>query len=139
MIFENFQLADFDLYAFISTQKGLIVFFRGSWCHHCRRQLSELRDNFSTIQKKGYEIVAISNDSTYKSSLLKTFLHLPFPVLADEDSSLITKLNLLTSYHEKSVSKPAIFIIDENKNIIWQHIGTDYDDIPSATEIMTNL
>ena len=139
----NFQLQNndntvFDLYQYGKDSFVLLVFFRGAWCSYCKRQLKDLQANVQEFGKLHIKIIAISSDTKLKSSLLKTFLKLDFPVLADRDFQVINQFNLKTIYKDKPTSKPAVFLISPKKKIEYEYIGQDYDDRLAAKQILIN-
>ncbi|OGF31092.1 hypothetical protein A2533_03565 [Candidatus Falkowbacteria bacterium RIFOXYD2_FULL_35_9] len=144
MKFENFQLknpdkSEFDLYNYLGENKGIIIFFRSTWCSFCKRQLADFQNHYDDFVQAGVKIIAISNDTELKTSLLQNFLYLKFPLLSDINSELIKKYNLSTTYKDELVSKPAIFIIDQEKNIKNTFISEDYDNVLSAKIILAKV
>jgi len=72
------------------TGKKLVVFFYPkASTPGCTAEACNLRDNWNTFQEKGYEILGVSADSPKKQQNFKTKYELPFPLLADEDKSVI--------------------------------------------------
>ena len=70
--------------------KKLVVFFYPkASTPGCTAEACNLRDNWNTFQEKGYEILGVSADSEKKQQNFKTKYELPFPLLADEDKSVI--------------------------------------------------
>jgi len=75
----NFSLKDnngeiFDLPKYVGDNRLLLVFFRGSWCNHCKKELQDLERHLNEFKKAKIKILAVSSDSAFNSSLLKTFL-----------------------------------------------------------------
>jgi len=117
----------------------LVIFFRGAWCNHCKKQLSELNNVFEQFERLDVKPVAISCDTRFKSSLLKTFLKLHFPVLSDEKFKLIDAFDLRTVYKGKEVAKPAVFLFNFEGTQIFNYIGTDYDDRLAGQEVLKEV
>lgn len=70
--------------------KKLVVFFYPkASTPGCTAEACNLRDNWSTFQKKGYDILGVSADSPKRQQNFKTKYELPFPLLADEDKTVI--------------------------------------------------
>ena len=70
--------------------KKLVVFFYPkASTPGCTAEACNLRDNWNTFQEKGYEILGVSADSPKRQQNFKTKYELPFPLLADEDKSVI--------------------------------------------------
>jgi len=70
--------------------KKLIVFFYPKAnTPGCTAEACNLSDNYKTLQNKGYEILGVSADSAKKQSNFKNKFNFPFPLLADEDKTVI--------------------------------------------------
>lgn len=70
--------------------KKLVVFFYPkASTPGCTAEACNLRDNWETFQAKGYEILGVSADSAKRQQNFKNKYELPFPLLADEDKSVI--------------------------------------------------
>jgi len=70
--------------------KNLIVFFypRAN-TPGCTAEACNLRDNYKTLQDAGYELLGVSEDSQKKQASFKNKYEFPFPLLADEDHTVI--------------------------------------------------
>ncbi|WP_422079889.1 thioredoxin-dependent thiol peroxidase [Ulvibacterium sp.] len=76
----------------LSDYKGkkLIVFFypRAN-TPGCTAEACNLRDNYAELQAQGYELLGVSEDSQRKQSNFRKKFDFPFPLLADEDHTVI--------------------------------------------------
>ena len=76
----------------LSDYKGkkLIVFFypRAN-TPGCTAEACNLRDNYAELQAQGYELLGVSEDSEKKQANFKNKYEFPFPLLADEDHTVI--------------------------------------------------
>lgn len=76
----------------LSDYKGkkLVVFFypRAN-TPGCTAEACNLRDNYKALQDAGYEILGVSADSQKKQSNFKEKYDFPFPLLADEDHTVL--------------------------------------------------
>lgn len=72
------------------TGKKLIVFFypRAN-TPGCTAEACNLRDNYRELQAQGYELLGVSADSQKKQSNFRNKFEFPFPLLADEDHTVI--------------------------------------------------
>ncbi|MEM9362550.1 MAG: thioredoxin-dependent thiol peroxidase [Bacteroidota bacterium] len=70
--------------------KKLVVFFypRAN-TPGCTAEACNLRDNYSLLQEEGYELLGVSEDSQKKQASFKNKYDFPFPLLADEDHTVI--------------------------------------------------
>ena len=72
--------------------KKLVVFFypRAN-TPGCTAEACNLRDNYQLLQEKGFELLGVSEDSQKKQANFKNKYEFPFPLLADEDHTVIEK------------------------------------------------
>ncbi|MEM6894035.1 MAG: thioredoxin-dependent thiol peroxidase [Bacteroidota bacterium] len=77
----------------LSDYKGkkLVVFFypRAN-TPGCTAEACNLRDNYSLLQEQGYELLGVSEDSQKKQANFKSKYEFQFPLLADEDHTVIS-------------------------------------------------
>jgi len=77
------SLADF-------TGKKLIVFFYPKAnTPGCTAEACNLRDNYKELQSEGYELLGVSADSEARQAKFKNKYEFPFPLLADEDHTIL--------------------------------------------------
>jgi len=76
----------------LSDYKGkkLVVFFYPkASTPGCTVEACNLRDNYKDLQAKGYELLGVSADSEKRQANFKNKYEFPFPLLADEDKTVI--------------------------------------------------
>ncbi|GAA4270221.1 thioredoxin-dependent thiol peroxidase [Hyunsoonleella aestuarii] len=99
--------------------KKLVVFFYPkASTPGCTLEACNLRDNYKELQGQGYELLGVSADSAKKQSNFKNKYEFPFPLLADEEKTVIDAFGVwgpkkfmgreYDGIHRKT------FIIDEN-------------------------
>ena len=70
--------------------KKLIVFFYPkASTPGCTVEACNLRDNYKTLQAQGYDLLGVSADSAKRQANFKNKYAFPFPLLADEDKTVI--------------------------------------------------
>ncbi len=70
--------------------KKLIVFFYPkASTPGCTAEACNLRDNYSELQKQGYELLGVSADNEKRQKNFKEKYSFPFPLLADENKEVI--------------------------------------------------
>lgn len=70
--------------------KKLIVFFYPkASTPGCTAEVCNLRDNYSDLQERGYELLGVSADSEKRQKNFKEKYKLPFPLLADENKEVL--------------------------------------------------
>ncbi len=76
----------------LSDYKGkkLIVFFYPQAnTPSCTIEACNLRDNYERLKANGFELLGVSADSQKKQLNFKKKFNLPFPLLADEDHTIL--------------------------------------------------
>lgn len=76
----------------LSDYKGkkLVVFFYPkASTPGCTVEACNLRDNYKALKAEGYELLGVSADSEKRQANFKNKYEFPFPLLADEDKTVI--------------------------------------------------
>tara|TARA_R100001369_G_C3326721_1_gene169966 strand:+ start:4700 stop:5149 length:450 start_codon:yes stop_codon:yes gene_type:complete len=76
----------------LSDYKGkkLIVFFYPkASTPGCTAEACNLRDNYTELKEQGYELLGVSADSQKRQLNFKNKYQFPFPLLADEDHTIL--------------------------------------------------
>lgn len=99
--------------------KKLIVFFYPkASTPGCTVEACNLRDNYQVLQEQGYELLGVSADSEKRQSNFKNKYKFPFPLLADEDKTVINAFGVWGPKKFMGREYDGIhrmtFIIDEN-------------------------
>ncbi|HEU0115411.1 MAG TPA: peroxiredoxin family protein [Thermomicrobiales bacterium] len=116
----------------------LLVFFRGFWCPHCRRQLAALREATGEIDAVGAAIVAISSQSL---AALTAAAEMPFPLLADPAAIAIDRYGVRDPIPEADgpVARPSTFIVDRRGVVRYAYVGAAPDDRPALGAVLLAL
>jgi len=101
-----------------SGSKVILYFYPKDSTPGCTAQACNLRDNYDSLLKKGYKVLGVSADSAKKHQNFITKNELPFPLLMDEDKTIIQDYGVWGE--KKFMGKiydgihRTTFIIDEN-------------------------
>ena len=119
-------------------QKLVLYFYPHDMTPTCTVQACNLRDNYKTLAKKGYQVLGVSSDDQ-KSHLKFIAKHdLPFPLIADTDLVIHEKYGVWAE--KKFMGKTYMgttrttFLIDESG--IVQHIIEKPDTKAHTEEIL---
>ena len=99
-------------------KKLVLYFYPKDNTPGCTIESCNLRDNYHTFLKKGYEVLGVSPDSVKKhQNFIKKF-GLPFSLIADTDTSICNQYGVwgdkkLFGVNYKGVHRTT-FVIDEN-------------------------
>ncbi|CAM4053163.1 thioredoxin-dependent thiol peroxidase [Flavobacterium sinopsychrotolerans] len=80
---KSHQLADY------SGKKLVVFFYPKANTPGCTAEACDLRDNFERFQANNYALLGVSADSAKAQAKFKDKYEFPFPLLADEDKSVI--------------------------------------------------
>ncbi len=148
----DFSLASHDgktvkLSAGRGHAKTVIVFYRGSWCPFCVRQLSELR---ALIQPGEHvNLYAVSVDPVEKSKALAAKIAsdgkgaMNYQLLSDPNHAIIDAWGVHDPAYDgkqfDGIPHPAIFILDTKGRIAWSKIEPDYKKRPTNADLRAAL
>lgn len=128
-------------------QTTVLVFYRAYWCPFCVRQLAELR----SLKQAGDKFVmfGISPDPTERAKETRMKIardgkgELSFPLLSDTGSKTINDYGVYDpTYADQGIDgipRPAIFIIDKNRKVIWAKVELDYKKRPTNADLRAEL
>ena len=112
---KEIKLADF------AGKKLVLYFYPKDSTPGCTAQACSLRDNYSELQKAGYEVIGVSADSASSHQKFISKQNLPFNLVADTDKKLS---EIFGTWGEKSMYGRSYmgmfcttFIIDETGTI----------------------
>jgi peroxiredoxin Q/BCP len=110
------SLADFK------GKKVVLYFYPHDDTPTCTDQACNLRDNYSILLKKGYQVIGVSVDDVKSHKKFEQKYNLPFPLVADEDKKIVDKYNL---WGQKTLmgrtymgTTRTTFLIDETGKIV---------------------
>lgn len=70
-------------------KKLVLFFYPKDNTPTCTTEACNLRDNYSALQKKGYEVLGVSPDSVKKHQNFINKFEFPYHLLADEDKEVL--------------------------------------------------
>ena len=129
----------FDLNAAVASKPTILIFYRGSWCPYCSKQLSALQEIEQDLAKMGYQILAVSTDSPDNLQQTVTKKKLTYTLLSDADLSVSKQFGIAFKSPEnyekflpetsggKNVDMllpvPSVFILNKKGNIRFEYIN----------------
>lgn len=81
-------------------KKVVLYFYPKDNTSGCTAQACNLRDNYSDLQAKGYEVIGVSTDSEKSHQNFISKHELPFTLIADTDKQLVEQYGV---WQEKSM------------------------------------
>ncbi|TAH18576.1 MAG: AhpC/TSA family protein [Cytophagales bacterium] len=137
----------FDLNALLAQQQTILIFYRGGWCPFCIKHLAEIQKIENQLSQAGWQVVAVSPDSPENLKNTAEKQGLSLKLLSDADMQFAKNLGIAFkgTYGKMLVEKsggknteqllpvPAVFMIDKNSMIRFEHINPDFKDrIPTT-------
>jgi peroxiredoxin Q/BCP len=125
----------------LSDYKGkklVIFFYPKANTPGCTAEACDLRDNFARFEAGNYALLGVSADNAKAQSNFKNKYEFPFPLLADEDKSVIQAFGVWGP--KKFMGKEydgihrTTFIIDENS--IIEEVITEVKTKSHASQIL---
>lgn len=106
-----------------SANKSILLFFRGTGCEHCRRQLDVLVKRRADIEAEHYKVIAICPDSPdqLRAGVASIDIQVPasFQLMSDQSLDAFQKYGCFDGR-----ALHGLFIVDGG-NIHWQHISDE--------------
>ena len=75
-------------------KKIVVFFYPKASTPGCTAEACNLRDNYSVLKKKGYQLLGVSADSVKRQKNFSDKNELPFDVIADENHDIIDKFGV---------------------------------------------
>ncbi|MDN6281112.1 MAG: thioredoxin-dependent thiol peroxidase [Psychroflexus sp.] len=69
--------------------KLVVFFYPKASTPGCTAEACNLKDHWSTFEEQGYKILGVSGDTKKRQQNFKNKYEFPFPLIADEDKSMI--------------------------------------------------
>ena len=111
---EDFTLTDLsgnDISLSGFHDKSFILFFWTTWCPHCRRVLSNFKDEYENLKNEGIELLAIDvNESKERVESFVSKNSIIYPVLLDLDGEVSKKYSVL--------GVPTVILINKEGGIV---------------------
>jgi len=131
----EFDLA--TLWAEGTDHKVVVVFYRGGWCPHCKKQLGELQAHYRDFNDAKAVVVGISNESGADATALRDSLGLGFELYSDPELSVITKWGV--EDYGAGIARPATFVVEPGGAITYRKVGESPSDHPTMDELLAAL
>lgn len=106
-------------------KKFIIYFYPKDSTSGCTIEAKNLRDNYDTFQKMGYQIIGVSKDSATSHKKFAENNGLPFPLVSDKDGELCMHAGVWQK--KKMMGKEYMGIV--RTTFVCDHDGTVTDII----------
>jgi peroxiredoxin len=139
----------------------VVLFYRGSWCPYCNKELKRFQDSLQFIVAKGAQVVVITPETKegVDSAVAKTGA--TFPILYDEDMKIAGNYHVAFKVEDKTVGRyknagidllknnnqkkeawlpvPAAYIVNKEGSVSFRYFNEDYKKTVSVKDILAAL
>ena len=98
----------------------------------------DLQNRYQDFQNRRAEIIAVAVQNRANAQKMVTVTGAAFPILADPDHVAADAFGVFNLLGDGAAA-PAVFIINQTGQIVWQHIGQNSNDRPAVQAILDNL
>ena len=129
--------SNFNTSQFENNGNPIIISFWATWCKPCILELETINEVYEDWQEEtGVKLIAISTDNIQKINDVKVKKDSDgweYEVYIDSNRELARAMGVRPIPHT--------FLLDENKNIVWEHVGYalgDEEDLFDQVKKITN-
>lgn len=143
-----------SLSTFWKEKPTVLIFFRGGWCPFCNQHLAELGQIEQQIGELGYQIIAISPETSgyLQASVDKN--EIEYQLLSDLDLSLAKAVGIAFKapdrYNDRLEERsegmnqgllpvPSVFVLDKEGKILFEYINPNYRERMSGELLLAVL
>lgn len=123
------QGKSYDLSILLGQKPTVLVFYRGSWCPYCNKQLAGLAEKDQAIIDLGYQIIAISPDKYQELQALGEKNKVNYSLYSDPNANLITEMGIAFGKKEDRfgiLPVPTLMIVNTAGEILFEHINPNF-------------
>ncbi|WP_158058655.1 peroxiredoxin family protein [Halorussus halophilus] len=133
---------------FATDHDAVVLFFQRDYrSGDCKEQAQTLADRYGEFRDRDTVVVSVLPESEKRANKWQKKLHLPFPLVADEDKAVAeqygqpTRWGKLGSLHDLLGRLPEVAILDARDGLqLWSiHRGEKPDDRPTVDEVLQRL
>lgn len=138
----------------------IIVFYRGQWCPHCNRHMSQIQDSLQMILDAGASVIAITPEKGEKIEKTMKKSGADFSIVYDENHRIMDKyhvtfklsgwkrfiyglgginINKASGNKDSALPVPATYIIAKDGTIYTSHFNEDYSERMQVIDMLTSI
>ena len=138
----------------------VLVFYRGQWCPHCNRHMSQIQDSLQMILDAGASVIAITPEKGEKIERTMEKSGASFSIIYDENHRIMDKYNVTfklsgwkrfiygiagininkaSGNKDSALPVPATYIIAQDGTVYSSHFNEDYTERMTVKDMLTAL
>ncbi|WP_243700479.1 peroxiredoxin family protein [Halorussus pelagicus] len=137
------------LSAFAADNDAIVLLFQRDYhCRNCRQQVRDVADRYGEFRERDAAVVSVLPESAARARKWQTNVHLPFPLVADEEKAVAeqygqpTRFGKLGGLHDLVGRMPEVAILDargDDLRLFGVHRGDKPADRPSVDDVLAML
>jgi len=143
----DFELLDQDNNLVTGSQykgkKVVLAFFPAAFTGICTTEMCTFEANMSRLNAANAVVLGICADSRFANKAFAEANGLTFPILSDYSRMTITAygvaLHDFAGMKGYTASERAIFIVDENGDVMWKWVGENPGKQPDYDAVLESL
>lgn len=142
------------LYRTLAEKPAVVVFYRGSWCPFCMKQLASLQEIAGELEAMGVTLVAVTPDKPENIADARKKAGLTFPIFSDGELDMAKAMGVAFQLDKKTAERykktlkestghdtgqlpvPAVFLKDAEEIVRYVHVDPDYKVRLSNEELL---
>jgi peroxiredoxin len=117
----------------------LLVFYPLDWSPGCSQQLDLYQQEIEEFERRGVQLIGISVDSIYSHGAWAAARGISFPLLSDFQPKGEVARRYGVWREQDGFSDRALFLIDADGRIAWQHVSPQLHHIPDIYDLFDEL
>ncbi|MGB0916135.1 MAG: peroxiredoxin-like family protein [Flavobacteriales bacterium] len=138
----------------------IVVFYRGQWCPHCNRHMSQIQDSLQMILDAGASVIAITPEKGEKIEKTVQKSGASFSIVYDENHRIMDKyhvtfklsgwkrfiygiaginINKASGNKDSALPVPATYIIAKDGTIYTSHFNENYTERMQVIDMLDTL
>ena len=138
----------------------IVVFYRGQWCPHCNKHMSQIQDSLQMILDAGASVIAITPEKGEKIEKTVEKSGASFSIVYDENHRIMDKYNVTfklrgwkrfvyglaginvnkaSGNKDSALPVPATYIIAQDGTVYSSHFNEDYTERMQVVEMLEVL
>jgi peroxiredoxin len=138
----------------------IVVFYRGQWCPHCNRHMSQIQDSLQLILDAGASVIVVTPEKGEKIEKTMKKSGAAFSIIHDENHRIMDRykvtfklsgwkrfiyglgginINKASGNKDNALPVPATYIIAKDGTIFSSHFNEDYTERMPVMEMLEML
>ncbi len=111
----------------IGSTPTILIFYRGGWCPYCNVHLAALQEREKEFIKMGFQIIAVTPDSSDKIQKTLEKKDLSYTILSDSNFELMSRMGLAyLDRKNRTLPIPSVYIVDGNGVVQFNYVNQNY-------------